>query len=62
MVLVEPTNLAMLDFKGLHLYHAHISNCSARVRLLLEEKKTALGKPSYFFGKTGKCNERIFWH
>ena len=39
MVLIEPTNLAVLDFKGLHLYHAHISNCSARVRLLLEEKK-----------------------
>ena len=39
MPIVEPTNKSVLDFEGLHLYHADRSNCSARVRLLLEEKK-----------------------
>ena len=38
MVFVEPTNLEVLALKGLHLYHAGRSNCSGRVRLLLEEK------------------------
>lgn len=38
MGIVTPTNTAVLDFKGLHLYHAFRSNCSGRVRLLLEEK------------------------
>jgi len=39
MPIVEPTNKSVLNFKGLHLYHADRSNCSARVRLLLEEKQ-----------------------
>lgn len=39
MPIVEPTNKSVLDFEGLHLYHADRSNCSARVRLLLEEKE-----------------------
>ncbi|MAF47875.1 MAG: glutathione S-transferase family protein [Rhodospirillales bacterium] len=38
MVVVEPKNTAVLEYEGLHLYHAHRSNCSGRVRLLLEEK------------------------
>ena len=38
MVFVNPTNKSVLDFKGLHLYHTDRSNCSARVRLLLQEK------------------------
>ena len=38
MGIVTPTNPAVLDFKGLHLYHADVSNCAARARLLLEEK------------------------
>ena len=38
MVFVEPTNRKVLALKGLHLYHAGRSNCSGRVRLLLEEK------------------------
>jgi glutathione S-transferase len=38
MGIVTPTNTAVLEFKGLHLYHADVSNCSARVRLLLDEK------------------------
>ena len=39
MPFVEPTNTSVLEFEGLHLYHAERSNCSARVRLLLEEKQ-----------------------
>ena len=39
MPIVEPTNKSVLDFDGIHLYHADRSNCSARVRLLLEEKE-----------------------
>ena len=39
MGVVTPTNKEVLDFKGLHLYHAGVSNCSMRVRLTLEEKK-----------------------
>lgn len=38
MAFVEPTNLAVKSFRGLHLYHAGRSNCSGRVRLLIEEK------------------------
>lgn len=38
MGVVVPTNKSVLDFKGLHLYHADVSNCAARVRFLLEEK------------------------
>ena len=38
MSVVEPRNKSVLSLKGLHLYHANRSNCSARVRLLLEEK------------------------
>ena len=41
MVVVEPKNTAVLEYEGLHLYHAHRSNCSGRVRLLLEEKGLA---------------------
>ena len=39
MPIIEPTTKSVLEMKGLHLYHADRSNCSARVRLLLEEKK-----------------------
>ena len=39
MPIVEPTNRDVREFEGLHLYHAERSNCSARVRLLLEEKQ-----------------------
>lgn len=41
MGIVTPSNKAVLDYKGLHLYHAHRSVCSARVRLALEEKGLA---------------------
>ena len=39
MAVVTPTNKEVLDLKGLHLFHAGVSNCSMRVRLTLEEKK-----------------------
>ena len=35
---VTPKNKAVLEFRGLHLYHAGVSNCSMRVRITLEEK------------------------
>lgn len=38
MGVVTPTNKEVLEFKGLHLYHADVSNCSMRVRMTLEEK------------------------
>jgi glutathione S-transferase len=38
---IEPVNEAVKSFKGLHLYHTGRSNCSGRVRLLLEEKGLA---------------------
>jgi len=37
-IVEQPSNPDVFDHKGLHLYHADRSNCSARVRLLLEEK------------------------
>ena len=39
MGIVTPTNESVLQFKGLHLYHAHVSNCSMRVRMTLAEKQ-----------------------
>ena len=35
---ITPQNKTVLDFRGLHLYHAGWSNCSMRVRMTLEEK------------------------
>ena len=39
MGIIIPTNESVLQFKGLHLYHAHVSNCSMRVRMALAEKQ-----------------------
>ena len=39
MGFVAPTNQSVLAFKGLHLYHSGVSNCSMRVRMTLEEKE-----------------------
>ncbi|MBU3002958.1 glutathione S-transferase family protein [Paraglaciecola arctica] len=39
MGIITPTNKAVLDYKGLHLFHASLSNCAMRVRITLEEKK-----------------------
>lgn len=38
MGIVKPTNESVLEFEGIHLYHAGVSNCSMRVRITLEEK------------------------
>ena len=37
-MIVEPTNKTVTELKGLHLFHADISNCSMRVRMTLKEK------------------------
>ena len=39
MGIVVPANEAVRSLEGLHLYHANRSNCSACVRMLLEEKR-----------------------
>lgn len=39
MGVITPTNAEVLGLKGLHLYHSGISNCSMRVRMVLEEKQ-----------------------
>lgn len=38
MPILTTNNPAITSLKGIHLYHAGISNCSMRVRLALEEK------------------------
>jgi hypothetical protein len=37
-VIVTPTNNSVTELTGLHLYHADMSNCSMRVRMVLKEK------------------------
>jgi GST-like protein len=37
-VIVNPTNKSVTELTGLHLYHAYMSNCSMRVRMVLKEK------------------------
>ena len=37
-MIVNPTNKSVTELKGLHLFHADISNCSMRVRIALAEK------------------------
>ena len=39
MSVVTPTNTEVLSYRGLHLYHSGVSNCSMRVRMVLEEKR-----------------------
>jgi len=39
MAVIESANKLVTSFKGLHLYHTGRSNCSGRVRLLIEEKR-----------------------
>ncbi|WP_417317732.1 glutathione S-transferase family protein [Emcibacter sp.] len=38
MPIRECNDAEVLNLKGLHLFHTNVSNCSTRVRLLLEEK------------------------
>jgi glutathione S-transferase len=37
-MIVEPTNKSVGELRGLHLFHADISNCSMRARMTLAEK------------------------
>ena len=37
-MIVNPTNKSVTELTGLHLYHADMSNCSMRVRMVLKEK------------------------
>lgn len=60
MVVVVPTNKAVLEFKGLHLYHADRSNCAARVRLLLEEKDLPWVSHHINLGKKENISEEYF--
>lgn len=39
MGIIATNNQGVLGLKGLHLYHGDISNCSMRVRMVLEEKE-----------------------
>jgi GST-like protein len=39
MGIIEPTSKSVRELRGLHLYHAGISNCSMRVRIALDEKQ-----------------------
>lgn len=41
MGIITPTNKDVTELKGLHVYHAGQSNCSMRVRMVLEEKGLA---------------------
>ena len=38
MPVVVPSNEEVLGYQGLHLFHSGVSNCSMRVRIVLEEK------------------------
>jgi glutathione S-transferase len=38
MPVVTPSNEEVLGYRGLHLFHSGVSNCSMRVRMVLEEK------------------------
>ena len=60
MVFVVPTNKSVLEFKGLHLYHADRSNCAARVRLLLEEKDLPWVSHHIDLGKKENISEEYF--
>ncbi len=60
MGIVVPTNEAVLALEGLHLYHANRSNCAARVRLLLEEKRLDWTGHHIDLGKKENISEDYF--
>ncbi len=60
MGIVVPTNQDALSLQGLHLYHANRSNCSARVRLLLEEKRLDWTSHHIDLGKKENISEDYF--
>ncbi|MEK9678267.1 MAG: glutathione S-transferase family protein [Rhodospirillaceae bacterium] len=60
MGLINPTNKSVLSLEGLHLYHTARSNCSARVRLLLEEKGLAWTSHHIDLGAKENISEEYF--
>ncbi|MFP6734564.1 MAG: glutathione S-transferase family protein [Rhodospirillales bacterium] len=60
MAFVDPTNRSVLAFDGLHLYHANRSNCSGRVRLLLEEKQLPWKSHHIDLAKKENVSEEYF--
>ena len=60
MVVVVPTNASVLELRGIHLYHANRSNCSARVRLLLEEKALDWTSHHIDLGRKENISEEYF--
>lgn len=54
MGVIDSNNETVKSLKGLHLYHTGRSNCSGRVRLLLEEKR--LGWTSHYVDLYTKQN------
>ncbi len=60
MVVVVPSNGSVLELRGIHLYHANRSNCSARVRLLLEEKELDWTSHHIDLGKKENISEDYF--
>ncbi len=60
MVFVVPAAPSVLELRGLHLYHANRSNCSARVRLLLEEKELGWTSHHIDLGRKENISEEYF--
>lgn len=60
MVVVVPANASVLELNGIHLYHANRSNCSARVRLLLEEKELDWTSHHIDLGRKENISEEYF--
>ena len=60
MGVIKPVNKTVLSHKGLHLYHTARSNCAARVRLLLEEKKLDWVGHHIDLGKKENITEEYF--
>ena len=60
MGVIAPINETVLSHTGLHLYHTARSNCAARVRLLLEEKKLDWVGHHIDLGKKENITEEYF--
>jgi len=56
MVVIIPENKSVENYKGLHLYHGDISNCSMRVRMTLIEKGLDWTSHHIDLKKKGKYN------
>ena len=61
-MIVTPANQSVTELTGLHLYHADMSNCSMRVRMVLREKNFAVDQPSSRLAQEGSGDAGIFRH